>query len=121
MIMNRGLRAQAARYNKRTGRIVIELGPGLALILDHRQAEGLEDATSSQLSSIEITPSGLGLYFPKLDADLYVPGLLEGIMGSKKWMASKLGAARGKRTSVAKKRAARANGKLGSRPRKIAG
>jgi hypothetical protein len=28
------------------------------------------------LDEIEITPSGFGIHFPKLDADLYVPGLL---------------------------------------------
>jgi hypothetical protein len=113
--------ATAAHYNKRMGRIVIELGPGLALMLDPQQAEGLQGATASQLRAIEISPSGLGLHFPKLDADLYVPGLLEGVFGSKKWMASRLGADGGKRTSIAKKRASRANGKLGGRPRKIAG
>ncbi len=113
--------ATAAHYDKRKGRIVIELGPALALMLDPQQAEGLEHATPSQLSAIEITPSGLGLHFPKLDADLYVPGLLEGVLGSEKWMASRLGAAGGRRTSVAKKRASRANGKLGGRPRKVAG
>ncbi len=90
-------------------------------MLDPQQAEGLQGANASQLSAIEITPSGLGLHFPKLDADLYVPALLEGVLGSKKWMASRLGAVGGKRTSVSKKRASRANGKLGGRPRKIAG
>jgi hypothetical protein len=112
--------ATAARYDRKIDRIVMELGPAVALILDPKQAEGLENATPSQLSAIEITPSGLGLHFPKLDADLYVPGLLEGVLGSKKWMASRLGASGGKRTSTAKKRASRANGKLGGRPRKIA-
>ncbi len=112
--------ATSARYDRRLGRVVIELGPGLALMLDPQQAEGLRDASVSQLSAIEISPSGLGLHFPKLDADLYVPALLEGVLGSKKWMASNLGAAGGKRTSLAKKRASQANGKLGGRPRKIA-
>ncbi len=112
--------ATAARYDRRMNRIVIELGQGLDLMLDPQRAQGLEHATPSQLSAIEISPSGLGLHFPKLDADLYVPGLLEGVLGSKKWMASLLGTAGGKRTSVAKKRASRANGKLGGRPRKAA-
>lgn len=117
---NRTPPATAARYDKRLSRVVIELGSGLALMLDPQQAEGLQGATASQLKEIEISPSGLGLYFPKLDADLYVPGLLEGILGSRKWMAARLGAMGGKRTSVAKKRSSRANGKLGGRPRKIA-
>lgn len=113
--------ATAARYDRRLGRIIIQLGSGLALMLDPQQAQGLQDANASQLSAIEISPSGLGLHFPKLDADLYVPALLEGVLGSKKWLASSMGALGGKRTSVAKKRASRANGKLGGRPRKIVG
>jgi len=113
--------ATEVHYDRRANRVVIELGPGLALMLDPDQAEGLQGATPSQLSAIEISPSGLGLHFPKLDADLYVPGLLEGVLGSKKWMASRLGASGGKRTSAAKKRSSRANGKLGGRPRKLAG
>lgn len=112
--------ATAARYDRRLGRVIIQLGPGLALMLDPQQAEGLQGANASQLSAIEISPSGLGLHFPKLDADLYVPALLDGVLGSKKWMASRLGSSGGRRTSPEKKRASRANGKLGGRPRKAA-
>jgi hypothetical protein len=80
--------------------------------------QGLEDASPAQLSQIEITPSGFGLHFPKLDADLYVPSLLEGTLGSRKWMAARLGAQGGKARTKAKATAARANGALGGRPRK---
>jgi len=113
--------ATAARYDRKLGRIIIRLGSGLDLMLDPQQVEGLEGATPSQLRAIEITPSGLGLHFPRLDADLYVPGLLEGALGSKRWMASRLGVSGGMKTSAEKKRASRANGKLGGRPRKTAG
>jgi hypothetical protein len=85
-----------------------------------KRAQGLQEATAAELKTIEITPSGLGIRFPKVDADLYIPALLEGALGSKKWMAASLGARGGKKTSTAKKRAARANGKLGGRPRKAA-
>jgi len=44
--------------------------------------EGLEDAKPSQLSEIEISPSGFDIHFPALDTDLYVPGILEGFLGS---------------------------------------
>jgi hypothetical protein len=80
--------------------------------------EGLEDARPSQLNEIEISPSGFGIHFPAVDADLYVPGLLEGFLGSKAWMASRLGQLGGQSRSKAKKLASRANGKLGGRPRK---
>ena len=112
--------AIAARYDRDLGRVIIKLGSGIDLMLDPMKAEGLESATPAELSKIEITPSGLGLHFPKIDADLYLPALLEGVLGSKKWMASRLGASGGKKTSVSKKRASRANGKLGGRPRKVA-
>jgi hypothetical protein len=73
-----------------------------------------------QLDRIEITPSGFGIHFPKLDADLYLPALIEGFFGSKRWMASRLGTAGGKARSAAKVLASRANGRLGGRPKKAA-
>ena len=79
----------------------------------------LEKATPADLSEIEISPEGFGLHFPRLDADLYVPGLLAGQLGSKAWMAARLGREGGKARTPAKQAAARANGKLGGRPRKI--
>ncbi len=113
--------AVSAHYDVKSGRIWVKLTSGVDLMFSPASAEGLEGATAAQLRSIEITPSGLGLYFPKLDADVYIPGLLEGALGSRKWMASRLGAEGGRKTSTAKKRAARSNGKLGGRPRKAAG
>ncbi|HZS28339.1 MAG TPA: hypothetical protein VFB76_14000 [Candidatus Angelobacter sp.] len=70
------------------------------------------------MQEIEISPSGFGIYFPKLDADLYLPAILEGLLGSKKWMAARLGQVGGKSRSAAKRAAARANGKLGGRPKR---
>lgn len=110
--------AIAARFDRRTGRIVIHLSSKLDMAFAPQDAEGLEHATPAQLNTIEISPSGLGLHFPKLDADLYIPGLLEGFLGSKQWMASRLGASGGRSRSRAKVSAARANGRLGGRPKK---
>lgn len=110
--------ALAARYDRHNRRIVIELSSKLALSFSPEDAEGLENARASDLEVIELSPSGFGIHFPKLDADLYVPGLLEGLMGSKKWMAARLGQSGGRSRSRAKKAAARANGKLGGRPRR---
>lgn len=104
--------AISAHYDRASGHVVVELSSKLTVSFSPRDAEGLAGAAPSQLEKIEISPSGFGLHFPKLDADLYVPGLLEGFLGSKKWMASRLGQAGGRSRSRAKK-ASRANGRLG--------
>ena len=111
-------RAISAHYDRKTGRIVLHLNSKLIVSFLPADAEGLEDAEPSQLRKIEISPSGFGLHFPALDADLYVPGLLEGFLGSKAWMASRLGQTGGRSRSTGKQAASRANGKLGGRPRK---
>ncbi len=110
--------AVAARYDKRLGNVVIELSTGLSIMFKPRDAQGLEKASPEELAKIEISPSGLGLHFPALDADLYLPGLLEGSMGSRQWMASRMGKAGGSASTPAKAQASRANGKLGGRPKK---
>src|ERR1700675_4979911 len=112
-------RALAARYDRTSGRIVIRLSSGLDVSFSPRDAEGLGHARPSQLEPIEISPSGFGIHFPKLDADLYLPGLLEGFLGSRRWMASRLGQIGGKSRSSAKRAAAKVNGKLGGRPKKV--
>jgi hypothetical protein len=112
-------RAVSARYDAKTGKIVIHLSSKLIVSFAPGDAQGLEDARPSQLNKIEISPSGFGLHFPAVDADLYIPGLLEGFLGSKSWMASRLGQIGGQATSKAKTAASRLNGKLGGRPRKV--
>lgn len=119
--------ATAARYDRRTGRVVLTLSNGLELGFKPHDAQGLEQAKPAQLAVIEISPSGLGLHFPALDADLDLPALLQGLLGSPAWMsqraaerqsAASLGAAGGRSRSPAKAQAARDNGRLGGRPRK---
>lgn len=106
----------SARYQRTTRRVVTELTTGVQLSIPANRLEGLSDASARQLEEIEVSPSGLGLHWPQLDADLYVPALLQGVLGSKKWMASLLGQAGGASKSEAKKAAARTNGRLGGRP-----
>jgi Protein of unknown function (DUF2442) len=107
-----------ARYNRRIGCLIIDLSTGFSIAFKPHKAQGLEDAKPEQLTKIEISPSGLSIHFPDLDADLYLPGLLEGVFGSRKWMASQLGKIGGRSGSTAKAAASRSNGKLGGRPKK---
>src|SRR5580658_2304534 len=90
-LLARTPKAIAASYDRWDGRIVIDLSSDISIAFKPRNAQGLEHAKASQLSKIEISPSGLGLRFPALDADLYLPSLLEGFLGSKRWMAAQLG------------------------------
>jgi hypothetical protein len=112
--------ALSARYDRRIGRIVVRLSTGLEISFSPRDAQGLEMATWKQLQEIEIDPPGFGLHFPALDADIYIPALLEGFLGSKRWMAARLGTLGGKTRSAAKARASRANGRKGGRPKTVA-
>jgi hypothetical protein len=111
-------RAIAARYED--GQIVIDLSTRYRVSFAAERAQGLAGASPSDLAEIEITPSGYGLHWPKLDADLWLPALLEGVFGSRNWMAARLGAEGGKATSDAKAAAARENGKRGGRPKQRA-
>ena len=112
--------ALMAHYEPKIGQVIVTLNSGLQFLLDPAKTQGLQNATRAELSAIEITGPGLGLHFPKLDADIYIPALLEGVFGSKKWAAAQLGRAGGSATSKEKTAAARANGRLGGRPRKAA-
>jgi hypothetical protein len=111
-------RAVSVHYDPKTRHIVIHLSSKLIVAFSPRDVEGLEEARPSQLSKVEISPSGFGIHFPAVDADLYVPALLEGFLGSRTWMASRLGQLGGRSSSKAKKAASRTNGRLGGRPRK---
>ena len=110
--------ATHARYDRRRRRVIIKLNNGLELSFQPRTMQGLETATPDHLDTIEISPAGLGLYFPKVDADLYLPGLFEGHLGSENWDARRLGTLGGSSRSAAKAAAARKNGQRGGRPRK---
>jgi hypothetical protein len=112
--------AVSARYDRRTSRVIVRLNTGVQLSFPAKLAEGLAGATPERLAEIQISPAGLGLYWPQLDADVYVPALLQGVFGSKNWMARQLGANGGRSRTDAKVAAARANGLKGGRSRKRA-
>lgn len=107
----------AAEYRPGPGLdlLVLKLSDGRRHVIPRELLQGLESGTSKQIGHIEIIGGGTGLHWPELDADLYVPALLRGVYGTRLWMA-KIGQRGGMTKSTAKKKAARANGKLGGRP-----
>jgi hypothetical protein len=106
--------ATSARYDRKSDRIVVELDSGATFAFPPGLAEGLSEATADELADIELLGDGFGLHWERLDVDYTVPGLVNGIFGTARWMAARAGRA----TSPAKAAAARANGAKGGRPRK---
>ena len=116
-VIKHGPVAVAARY--RAGMIFVELSSGVEIRFPVKLAQGLENGSPKDLAEIQIEARGLGLHWPRLDVDLYVPSLLQGVLGTRKWMAE-IGKLGGSVTSAAKAKAAAENGKLGGRPKKAA-
>ena len=110
----------SARYDRHSACVTLRMNAGVEVSFPVSRVEGLAGAAHEDLAEIEIGPAGLGLHWPRLDADLYVPALLQGVFGSRNWMAAQMGAAGGKARSPAKAAAARANGCKGGRPRRKA-
>lgn len=108
--------AKSAAY--RDGRLLVELNTGIGVAIPVSMIEGLSGASEAQLHEVEVLPSGIGLHWESLDADVHVPSLLSGLYGSQAWMAKVLGARGGKVSSKVKAAAARTNDKKGGRPKK---
>ena len=109
-------RALEAHYEASNDKIVIRLASGVDVAIPRTSLQGLENATGAQVAEIELEGAGSGLHWPSLDVDHYIPGLLAGVFGTKRWM-SELGRKGGAVRSAAKAAAARANGRKGGRPR----
>jgi hypothetical protein len=111
------LRALSARYDTRKKLIVIDLVNGSSFSFPPHLAQGLINARPAELADIAISPQGIGLHWPQLDADLTVEGLLAGLFGSRSWMRQHAAKA-GSFKSTAKAQASKAKTAKGGRPRK---
>jgi Protein of unknown function (DUF2442) len=84
-------RARAARYDRKLGRLVVELANDCTFLFPPRLAQGLENATDDELEKVEILGYGFGLHWEDLDADLKVESLLAGRFGSQRYMQERFG------------------------------
>lgn len=74
-------RALSARYDRETDQVVISLRDGGEFAFRPGLVSGLRGAAPGDLEEIEVTPSGEGLHWERLDEDLSVPALLRGVYG----------------------------------------
>jgi CRP-like cAMP-binding protein len=84
-------RAKTARYDRETGRIVVDLTSGATFAFPAMLAQGLEQASAEALEQVEIAGAGFGLHWEVLDVDLTIEGLLAGRFGSARYMAERFG------------------------------
>ena len=78
--------AIAARYDSEADQVIINFSDGSEFRFSSQLGQGLQNATPEQLAEVEFTPSGQGLHWETLDADLSIPDLLRGVYGNRKWM-----------------------------------
>lgn len=81
-------RVVKASYSETTGHIRMVFDDGSSYVIPCRLLQGLADGKPTDLKRIQIVGVGTGLLWPALDVSHYVPGLLQGVYGSEKWMAA---------------------------------
>ncbi len=110
-------RAIAARYRVKSDTLALKLATGVELVIPRKLLQGLANADPRDVAKIEIEDDGTSLHWESLDVDHYVPGLIDGVFGTRKWM-SEAGKIGGSSRSDAKRAAARENGRKGGRPKR---
>jgi hypothetical protein len=98
--------------------VLFSMDDGSKHYIPKSSIEGLATASDQAINNFEISEDGLGVSWPELDLDLFVPPLLQGIYGTTRWMGE-LGRCGGRVRSHAKTAAARENGRKGGRPPKV--
>lgn len=106
----------SVRYDRPSGRIIVEFTNGSAFMTPARALQGLENATDAELEDVHFLGQ-TGLHWESLDVDFTINGLMRGIFGTEKFMAARRRG--GQARSEAKIAASRANGAKGGRPKKV--
>ncbi len=109
-------KAVAVAYSAAEDVVAITLATGAQLLLPRTLLQGLERATAEELGDVAIEDHGSSLHWERLDVDHYVPGLIDGVFGNRRWMSA-IGKKGRATRSAAKTAAARRNGQRGGRPK----
>ena len=82
-------RAEAAYYDAKRKRVVVELTNGCAFMFPPELAQGLADASTKELAEVRVMPSGFAIGWDKLDVHFSLTGLMAGEFANKDWMAQR--------------------------------
>jgi hypothetical protein len=107
----------AAAYDRDRDAFNLTFRSGGSMTIPRRVIPGLGEASVPTLESVMVSPAGDALSWRGIDADVYVPGLVERAFGSR-LLAAATGRRGGRRRSKAKTAAAQLNGAKGGRPRR---
>jgi hypothetical protein len=80
-------RAKSVRYDAKRVRLIIELVSGAVLDIPMPETGRLSRASARERATMELTPFGLGIHWPLIDEDLYVPRLVERYTDSRRQAA----------------------------------
>ena len=106
-----------AHYDRKSDAVLLIFRGGGSMTIPRRVIPGLDRQPASALEAMSLSPAGDALFWPALDADVYVPGLVERAFGNRLFAAA-AGRRGGQRRTKVKIAAARRNGAKGGRPRK---
>ena len=109
--------AKAARYDRKSKRLVIDLTNGAVFMVPIALLQDFEGASAQDIAGVIVVPGGSALRWEKLDQDFSVPALIVGVFGTKAWMRE-LGQPRGSAESKAKAASSRPNSAKRGRPGK---
>ncbi len=83
----RAPKAVSAKYEEKTGRLVIQLENDVVFMIPADLIQGLCSAPAKDISEVELWMEGMYVHWEKLDVDFYVSDLMRGVFGTPKWMA----------------------------------
>ncbi|MGI8640082.1 MAG: DUF2442 domain-containing protein [Pyrinomonadaceae bacterium] len=71
---------------KRNRRLKFDLSNGVTLIVPADSIQGLQKASDSDLTDVELWDEGLMIYWKRLDVAFQTSSLLLGVFGTTQWM-----------------------------------